>query len=161
MKTCSHKLSYVIEICNLTTSTDKGPFFCLIPRDRLGNQLCTALHFPSTVISAENNKFLTKTLKQTKHYALVNQFEVCFYLLFVGRNTDNKDFFSIEFYPLGMSVIDWLSLINAIGNLMRLMYYLKQKGVCGGKTSVHLEVILEEASAFRYLKMQTKKSINA
>lgn len=79
----------------------------------------------------------------------------------MGRNTNNKDcFFSIEFYPLGMSVIDWLSLINAIGNSMRLIYYLKQKGVRVGKISVHLEVIPEEASAFCYLKMQTKKSIN-
>lgn len=58
-----------------------------------------------------------------------------------------------------MLVIDWLSLINAIGNLMQLLFssITKRKQRQFWKISVCLAVILEEASALHYLKDADKK----
>lgn len=39
------------------------------------------------MISTENNKFLTKTLKQTKHHALVNQFEQFVFTVYLWEET--------------------------------------------------------------------------
>lgn len=53
-----------------------------------------------------------------------------------------------------MLVIDWLTLINAIGNLMQLLFSSitksKQRQFC--RVSVCLVVILEEASALHHVK---------
>lgn len=58
-----------------------------------------------------------------------------------------------------MLVMDWLSLINAIGNFMQLLFssVTKSKQRQFWKISVCLPVILEDTSVLRYLKDADKK----